>query len=183
MLPMDVFSGPWHIQVFHLPPPIRQIPLVRGAALIVWCARENSKARACPGEQEEGITPRHTTATPRRQSPGGRFAASSSVSGSMIAGSYRRQAFDPGGAGGRERGESRGPPGSWRRTTNRLRTDGSGDKFEDAGGEGVICWLHLPLHQHGGSDVPPLAFILPPGAFSPAFEAHLTRKFHNSDMY
>ena len=57
MLPRDVFFGPWQIQVFHLPPPIRQIPLVRGAALIVWCARENSKARAGPREQEEDITP------------------------------------------------------------------------------------------------------------------------------
>lgn len=75
MLPMDVFSGPWHIQVFHLPPPIRQIPLVRGAALIVWCARENSKASTARGAGG-GYHPRPTTATPRRQSPGGRFAAS-----------------------------------------------------------------------------------------------------------
>lgn len=38
MLPRDVFSGPCQIPVFHLPTPIRQIPLVREAALIVWCA-------------------------------------------------------------------------------------------------------------------------------------------------
>ena len=65
--------------------------LVRGAALIVWSARENSKARAGPEEREEGITPgvlapRPTTATQRRQRPS-RFAASSSVFGSMIASS------------------------------------------------------------------------------------------------
>jgi len=65
MLPGDVFFGPWRIQAFHLPPPIRQIPPVRGAGLIVWSARKNSKAGAGPGEQEEGITPRPTTAPHR----------------------------------------------------------------------------------------------------------------------
>lgn len=81
---------------------------------------------ALPGEQEEGIIPRGTTATPRRQSPGGRFTATSSVFGSMIAGSYRRQAFDPGGAGGRERG-TQGSPGLM---------EADDESFEDAGGEG-----------------------------------------------
>jgi len=47
-----------------------------------------------------------------------------------------RQAFDPGGAGGRERGEPRGPPGSWRRTTNRLRTAAA--KEDDREGPGIV---------------------------------------------
>ena len=84
--------------------------------------RQYSKARAGPEEREEGITPggclrpppyhRHTEeAEPRGQVYGHFIGLREHDSQAHII----RQAFDPGGAGGRERGEPRGPPGSWRR--------------------------------------------------------------------
>jgi len=101
------------------PPPVRQIPPVRGAALIVWSARKNSKARAAR---------RRRVSTPALPPPHRGGKKTRQVCGLFIG--LREhdlqahiiwQAFDPDDAGGRERG-TRGPPGSWRRTTNRLRT-------------------------------------------------------------
>lgn len=51
MLPRNVFSGPWQIQVFHLPPPIRQIPGAEGCSKRTG-ERGSPDCLVCKGEQQ-----------------------------------------------------------------------------------------------------------------------------------